>query len=73
MLQRDGNIVTGVVPHADGSTIKPFIYEVVEKGATAYTDGFGAYKGLDKDYTHEVVRHEADEYAREGSVQFYVR
>jgi len=68
MLQRDGKVVTRIVPHADGSTIKPFIYEVVAKGATVYTDGFGAYKGLDKDFTHEIVKHDADEYVRPGGI-----
>jgi transposase-like protein len=68
MLQRDGRIVTVVSPIANGDTIKPFIYANVEKGATVYTDGFGAYKGLDKHYTHEVVRHDAGEYVRENGI-----
>jgi len=68
MLQRDGNIVTIVTPIANGEAIKPFIYANVEAGATVYTDGFGAYKGLDKTYTHEVVRHDAGEYVREGNI-----
>ncbi|MDB5063558.1 MAG: hypothetical protein JWP67_3401 [Mucilaginibacter sp.] len=68
MLQRDGRIVTVVSPIANGDTIKPFIYANVEKGATVYTDGFGAYKGLDKYYTHEVVRHDAGEYVRTGGI-----
>lgn len=61
MLQRDGNIVTVVSPIANGETIKPFIYKHVAPGSTVYTDGFGAYKGLDKVYKHEVVRHDANE------------
>lgn len=68
MLQRDGLIVTVVPPVANGETIKPFIYDNVAPGATVYTDGFGAYKGLDKTYTHEVVKHDAGEYVRAGGI-----
>lgn len=65
MLQRDGRVVTVVTPIANGETIKPFIYANVEIGATVYTDGFGAYKGLDKHYTHGVVKHDAGEYVKD--------
>lgn len=68
MLQRDGKIVTVVSPVANGETIKPFIYKHVAPGSTVYTDGFGAYKGLDKTYKHEIVRHDANEYVREGNI-----
>ncbi len=68
MLQRDGNIVTIVSPIANGETIKPFIYANVKPGSTVITDGFGAYKGLDKTYTHEVVMHSENEYVRPGNI-----
>ncbi len=68
MLQRDGNIVTIVTPLANGEAIKPFIYANVAPGATVITDGFGAYKGLDKTYTHEVVMHSENEYVRPGNI-----
>ena len=68
MLQRDGNIVTVVSHIANGETIKPFIYANVELGSTVITDGFGAYKGLDKNFTHEVVMHSENEYVREGNI-----
>ncbi len=68
MLQRDGSIITIVTPLANGEAIKPFIYANVARGATVITDGFGAYKGLDKDYTHEIVMHSENEYVREGNI-----
>lgn len=68
MLQRDGNIVTIVTPLANGEAIKPFIYNNVKPGTTVITDGFGAYKGLDKTYTHEVVMHSENEYVRPGNI-----
>ncbi len=68
MLQRDGNIVTIVTPLANGDSIKPFIYANVAPGSTVITDGFGAYKGIDKYYTHEVVMHSENEYVRPGNI-----
>jgi len=68
MLQRDGSIVTIVTPLANGEAIKPFIYKHVKPGSTVITDGFGAYKGLDAHYTHEVVMHSENEYVREGNI-----
>lgn len=68
MLQRDGKIVTIVTPLANGEAIKPFIYANVKEGSTVITDGFGAYKGLDKNYTHEVVMHSENEYVRPGNI-----
>lgn len=68
MLQRDGRIVTAVSTIANGETLKPFIYKHVAAGSTVYTDGFGAYNGLDKTYKHEIVRHDANEYVREGNI-----
>jgi transposase-like protein len=64
MLQRDGSIITIVTPLANGEAIKPFIYANVKPGTTIITDGFGAYKGLDKTYTHEVVMHSENEYVK---------
>jgi transposase-like protein len=68
MLQRDGNIITVVTPLANGEAIKPFIYKHVALGSTVITDGFGAYKGLDAAYTHEVVMHSENEYVRPGNI-----
>jgi transposase-like protein len=68
MLQRNGSIVTIVTPLANGEAIKPFIYKHVKPGSIVITDGFGAYKGLDKTYTHEVVMHSENEYVREGNI-----
>ncbi|OKS85235.1 IS1595 family transposase [Mucilaginibacter polytrichastri] len=68
MLQRDGSIITIVTPLANGDSIKPFIYANVKPGSTVITDGFGAYKGLDKTYTHEVVMHSENEYVRPGNI-----
>ena len=59
--------VRAKVLHTDapnGLILKPLIREKVDKSATIITDGFGAYKDLDKEYTHEIVNHSGNEYVR---------
>ena len=68
MLQRDGKIVTAVSPIANGEVLKPFIYKHVAPGSIVYTDGFGAYNGLNKTYIHEIVKHDVNEYVRAGGI-----
>ena len=36
----------------------------IEKGSELHTDEHGGYRGMDDEYTHEVIRHAADEYVR---------
>ncbi len=67
LLQRNGNMVLRVIKAgtANGVTIKPIVREVVSKEATIYTDGFGAYKHLDKEYaSHGIVEHGNGEYVK---------
>jgi transposase len=64
MLERGGNIIVKVMDEATGLTIKPVINENVEQGSLIITDGFGAYYGLNKGYTHEIVNHTQDEFVR---------
>lgn len=52
------------VSETNGKTLKPIIYNAIEKGATIVTDGHGAYSGLSKYFKHEIINHEAGEYLR---------
>jgi len=52
-----------VVARTDGATLKGFIHEHVEPGATVYTDEYAAYKGL-SGFRHEAVNHKVSEYVR---------
>ena len=52
-----------VVARTDGATLKGFIHEHVEPGATVYTDEYAAYKGL-RGFDHESVNHKVSEYVR---------
>ena len=64
MLDRDGDVVTKVVPNASRSTLHPIIESSIEKGSTIHTDEWLAYNGLDKKgYEHKRVNHGAKEYA----------
>lgn len=68
MLPKEGNmkiIATGG-NKVDGTILKPIIKANVRIGATAITDGFGGYFGLNKDYKHIVINHGKLEYAKDG-------
>lgn len=66
-LQRNGKMVLRVV-HNDklnGDILKPLVREIVSRDAILHTDGFGAYRGLDKEFKeHNVVRHDVGEYVK---------
>lgn len=60
-----GKVYTKVVPDYSITTLQPIIYEHIKKGTTIVTDDWLAYRGLSKDYTHEIVNHSAKEYVSE--------
>ncbi len=61
---RDSNEIRAeVVERTDGATLKGFIREHVEPGATVYTDEYAPYKGL-SGFRHESVNHKVSEYVR---------
>ena len=65
MLERDGRVMTKVVPDAKTHSIRPHITENVEEGTTVHSDEWWAYRGLNGDgYAHETVNHGAKEWAR---------
>lgn len=64
MLQRDGQVMTKVVPNVGKKTLQPIIEANVEQGSTVHTDELRSYKGLNKKgFTHKTVNHSAKEYA----------
>lgn len=67
LLQRNGNMVLRVIDadKANGETIKPIVRQYVSPDAIIYTDGFGAYHGLEKEFKiHGIVRHDQGEYVK---------
>ncbi len=63
MMQRDGDVMTKVVPDAKTRSLRPHILENVEKGSTINSDEWFAYRNLDKEgYEHKTVNHGEKEY-----------
>ncbi|MYB16839.1 MAG: IS1595 family transposase [Chloroflexi bacterium] len=53
------SVVASVVERTDGSTLRGFIHERTQRGATIYTDDARAYQGLPN---HQAVKHSVGEY-----------
>jgi transposase len=65
MVERDGEVMTKVVPNARKRTVHPIIEDGVAPGSTVYTDELKSYDGLAaKGYEHEAVNHGRCEYVR---------
>ncbi|MBL4586212.1 MAG: IS1595 family transposase, partial [Flavobacteriales bacterium] len=67
LLERDGKVVLKVIGtnQSNAKTIKPIVRATVDKGANLITDGYGAYRGLNKEFaSHGVVRHDQGEYVK---------
>ena len=56
-----GEVRAEVIENTDGESIKGFVREHVEPGATLYTDEARVYRGL-PEYDHEAVNHSVGEY-----------
>lgn len=68
MMQRDGDVMTKVVPNVRRATLYPHIEENVTKGSEIHTDELRSYHTLaDKGYTHKQVNHDIGEYVK-GSI-----
>jgi transposase len=68
MLQRDGEIMTKVIPNSKGSTLLPIIEENVAKGSTCHTDEANGYRSLkNRGYGHQSVQHNIKEYVKGNS------
>lgn len=64
MLERNGDVVTKIVPSSKQADLLPHIKANVVDGATVTTDGLAAYKSLDdKGYDHLAVDHSDYEWA----------
>ena len=62
-MQRDGDIITKVVPNQRKATLQPFVIANVKPGGQLHTDELQSYAGLHtKGYRHMTVNHGAHEY-----------
>lgn len=63
MMERNGDIITRVVPDRKSGTMVPIIREHVKKHSEVHTDELVAYGGLGTvGYWHKTVNHSRDEY-----------
>ena len=62
MLERGGELRTGVTPSLSARNVQTVIRDNVAPGAALMTDEHGSYVGLAKAYNHHRVNHSAGEY-----------
>jgi transposase-like protein len=68
LAERDGKVLTFVVPDTDQVTLHTIVTSNVDLGSTLITDAHHSYHGLDEYYNHVVVKHGIGEkkYVTEG-------
>ena len=65
LLEREGELRTGVTPNLTSRTVQTVIRENVKPGTALMTDEHGAFTGLADTYYHHRVNHSAGEYVRD--------
>ena len=61
-VERDGYLITEVVPNVERKTLEPITKKYVEKGSNVYTDELLSYRSLGKWYNHQIVNHRIKQY-----------
>lgn len=65
MLERNGDIMTKIVPNVRKHVLEPIVKKNVKKGSIMHTDELRSYNGIDKaGYRHRTVNHGDGEYSR---------
>ena len=65
MVQRDGDLITEVIPDTKGKTILPLVCMNIEQGTIISTDEMRAYKRLPKlGYKHGYVQHGIEQWTK---------
>lgn len=64
VLERDGELRTGLTPNLSARAVQTVIRDNVAPGTSIMTDEHGAFVGLSDAYTHHRVNHSAGEYVR---------
>ena len=65
MLEKDGDVMTKVIPNVRRHTLLPIIEKNIEKGSEVQTDELRSYMGIEKmGYSHKTVNHGRGEYVR---------
>lgn len=56
-MLNNGVVFTRVVKNTKGKTLQGIIDGKVKKGSTIVSDGWRGYRGLERNYSHEVIKH----------------
>lgn len=68
MLERDGEVMTKVVPNVRKKTLQPIVKDNARKSTTVHTDEPRSYSGLGKTgYEHKTVNHGTKEFVKGDS------
>ena len=62
IIERNGNLITQVIPNTQQQTIEPIIKANVKEGSDVYTDEWFAYQDLHKWFDHQIVNHRIKQY-----------
>jgi len=62
IIERNGNLITQIIPNTQQQTIEPIIKEKVKEESSIYTDEWFAYKDLNKWFNHQIVNHRIKQY-----------
>jgi len=65
ILERNGNLITQVVPNTQQNTLEEIIKNNIKKGSTIYTDEWYRNSNLSRDFNHQIVNHSAKQYVNE--------
>ena len=60
--EREGKIKASVIEKTDSATLKGFVVDNVETGASVFTDEHSGYRGLSASFAHSSVKHSVGEY-----------
>jgi transposase-like protein len=64
LLESGGRVITKKIDTTHSWVLQPLVRQHVLNHSTVITDTHFGYKGLNQQYLHETVKHEAGEYAR---------
>jgi transposase-like protein len=65
-VERGGKLKTFVVPNTKAEILQPIMGEFVENGSLIISDSHRGYSGLDANYNHVSIKHNADDFKTVG-------
>lgn len=63
MLERNGNLITQVIPNTRQNTLESIIRANVKVNSTVYTDEWYRHGNLSKTFNHQIINHSIKQYA----------